>query len=70
MFFPSSLIHCSAAEVEPVILIDEDDGTVRTLQMEEDEALARSLQVAAFTCSLRYGSLVNLTVVFGCSGSV
>uniref|UniRef100_A0A3P9HA31 Si:ch211-59o9.10 n=1 Tax=Oryzias latipes TaxID=8090 RepID=A0A3P9HA31_ORYLA len=34
----------TSPEVEPVILIDEDDGTVRTLQMEEDEALARSLQ--------------------------
>lgn len=66
----SSLILCSAAEVEPIIITDEDDATVRTLQMEEDEALARNLQVKAFTFSLRHGSFVNLTAVFGCSGSV
>ncbi|XP_024136779.1 E3 ubiquitin-protein ligase RNF165 [Oryzias melastigma] len=36
--------NTSPAEVEPIIITDEDDATVRTLQMEEDEALARNLQ--------------------------
>ncbi|XP_005937022.1 E3 ubiquitin-protein ligase arkadia-A [Haplochromis burtoni] len=34
----------SAAAVEQIIISDDEEATVRSLQMEEDEALARSLQ--------------------------
>lgn len=35
---------------EQIVISDDDEAMVRAAQMEEDEAVARSLQVRSFTC--------------------
>lgn len=42
---------------EQIIISDDEEAVIRSAQMEEDEALARNLQVGNLTCSVQHKHL-------------
>lgn len=50
-------VSVNAAAAEQIIISDDDDAVVRSAQMEEDEALARNLQVGNLSCRVQHKHL-------------